>query len=166
MIGRLNHVTIAVPDLDAAARTYRDILGAEVSAPQEEPDHGVRVIFVNLPNTKIELLEPLGEDSPIVKFLARNGDGGIHHLCYEVDDIIAALRTFIISDLLIDETADFSDDDELVHSGLLDSISMVRLVTFLEDTFSIEVANKDFIPENFHCLTAIRRLLERQRVAD
>lgn len=85
---------------------------------------------------------------------------------HSIDDIIAALRTFIISDLLIDETADFSDDDELVHSGLLDSISMVRLVTFLEDTFSIEVANKDFIPENFHCLTAIRRLLERQRVAD
>ena len=90
MIGRLNHVAIAVPDLDAAVRTYRGVLGAEVSAPQDEPDHGVRVVFVTLPNTKIELLSPLGEDSPIAGFLARNPSGGIHHVCYEVSDILAA----------------------------------------------------------------------------
>ncbi len=90
MIGRLNHVAIAVPDLDAAVRTYRDTLGAEVSAPQDEPDHGVRVVFVTLPNTKIELLHPLGEASPIAGFLARNPAGGIHHVCYEVSDILAA----------------------------------------------------------------------------
>lgn len=90
MIGRLNHVAIAVPDLAAATATYRDALGAEVSAPQAEPDHGVTVVFVNLPNTKIELLEPLGASSPIAKFLEKNPDGGIHHVCYEVDDIIAA----------------------------------------------------------------------------
>ncbi|MBU1212731.1 MAG: methylmalonyl-CoA epimerase [Alphaproteobacteria bacterium] len=90
MIGRLNHVAIAVPDLDAATATYRDALGAEVSAPQAEPDHGVTVVFVMLPNTKIELLEPLGEESPIARFLEKNPNGGIHHVCYEVDDIIAA----------------------------------------------------------------------------
>jgi methylmalonyl-CoA/ethylmalonyl-CoA epimerase len=90
MIGRLNHVAIAVPDLDAAVRTYREVLGAEVSAPQDEPDHGVRVVFVTLPNTKIELLHPLGEASPIAGFLARNPAGGIHHVCYEVIDILAA----------------------------------------------------------------------------
>lgn len=90
MIGRLNHVAIAVPDLAAAAAQYRDILGAEVSAPADEPDHGVTVVFVTLPNTKIELLSPLGADSPIAKFLARNPAGGIHHVCYEVDDIHAA----------------------------------------------------------------------------
>jgi methylmalonyl-CoA/ethylmalonyl-CoA epimerase len=90
MIGRLNHVAIAVPDLDAAVRTYREVLGAEVSAPQDEPDHGVRVVFVTLPNTKIELLHPLGEASPIAGFLARNPAGGIHHVCYEVSDILAA----------------------------------------------------------------------------
>ncbi len=90
MIGRLNHVAIAVPDLAAAAAQYRGTLGAEVSAPVDEPDHGVTVVFVNLLNTKIELLEPLGADSPIAKFLARNPAGGVHHLCYEVDDIIAA----------------------------------------------------------------------------
>jgi len=90
MIGRLNHVAIAVSDLDAAVRTYRDTLGARVSAPLRLPEHGVVTIFVELPNTKIELLAPLGEDSPIAKFLARNPDGGIHHLCYEVDDILAA----------------------------------------------------------------------------
>ncbi|KUO54377.1 MAG: methylmalonyl-CoA epimerase [Alphaproteobacteria bacterium BRH_c36] len=90
MIGRLNHVAIAVPDLAAATATYRDALGAEVSAPQAEPDHGVTVVFVVLPNTKIELLEPLGKESPIAKFLEKNPNGGIHHVCYEVDDIIAA----------------------------------------------------------------------------
>src|SRR5271163_5323308 len=90
MIGRLNHVAIVVPDLAAASAVYRETLGARVSAPQAEPDHGVTVVFVELPNTKIELLEPLGDDSPIAKFLERNPDGGMHHLCYEVEDIIAA----------------------------------------------------------------------------
>jgi len=90
MIGRLNHVAIAVPNIAAAAATYRDTLGADVSAPRDQPEHGVRTVFVTLANTKIELLEPIGPDSPIAKFLARNADGGIHHLCYEVDDIIAA----------------------------------------------------------------------------
>ncbi len=90
MIGRLNHVAIAVPDLDAAAAQYRDALGANVGAPQDEPDHGVTVIFIELPNTKIELLYPLGESSPIDAFLAKNPSGGIHHVCYEVDDILAA----------------------------------------------------------------------------
>lgn len=90
MIGRLNHVAIAVPDLEAAAAQYRDTLGAVVRAPQVEPDHGVTVVFIELPNTKIELLHPLGEDSPIAAFLARNPSGGIHHICYEVDDIRAA----------------------------------------------------------------------------
>ncbi len=90
MIGRLNHVAIAVPDLDAAAAQYRDALGAEVGAPQDEPDHGVTVVFITLPNTKIELLYPLGENSPIKGFLEKNPSGGIHHVCYEVDDILAA----------------------------------------------------------------------------
>ena len=90
MIGRLNHVAIAVRDLAAAAETYRGTLGAEVSAPEALPEHGVTVVFISLPNTKIELLEPLGADSPIAKFLDRNPDGGMHHLCYEVDDILAA----------------------------------------------------------------------------
>ena len=90
MLGRLNHVAIAVPDLDTAATTYRDMLGATVSAPQALPDHGVTVVFVELPNTKIELLEPLGADSPIAKFLEKNAQGGMHHICYEVEDIIAA----------------------------------------------------------------------------
>jgi methylmalonyl-CoA/ethylmalonyl-CoA epimerase len=90
MIGRLNHVAVAVPDLAAAAARYRDTLGAQVSAPDALPEHGVTVVFVTLPNTKIELLEPLGAGSPIAKFLERNPAGGIHHLCYEVDDIIAA----------------------------------------------------------------------------
>ena len=90
MIGRLHHVAIAVPDLDAAAAQYRDTLGAVVGAPQAEPDHGVTVIFIELPNTKIELLHPLGEGSPIAGFLAKNPGGGIHHVCYEVDDILAA----------------------------------------------------------------------------
>jgi len=90
MIGRLNHVAIAVPDLEAAAEQYRTALGANVGAPQDEPDHGVTVIFITLPNTKIELLYPLDEDSPINGFLEKNPAGGIHHICYEVDDILAA----------------------------------------------------------------------------
>ena len=90
MIGRLNHVAIAVPDLAAASAVYRDTLGAKVSAPTDEPDHGVTVVFVELPNTKIELLHPLGSGSPIAKFLERNPSGGMHHVCYEVDDIMAA----------------------------------------------------------------------------
>ncbi len=90
MIGRLNHVAIAVPDLDAAVALYRDALGADVGAPRDEPEHGVRVVFISLPNTKIELLHPLGDDSPIAGFLSRNPAGGIHHICYEVADIRAA----------------------------------------------------------------------------
>lgn len=90
MIGRLNHVAIAVQDIDAAADTYKNTLGATLSAKEQQPDHGVTTIFIELPNTKIELLEPLGEDSPISKFLERNPNGGIHHICYEVEDIIAA----------------------------------------------------------------------------
>lgn len=90
MIGKLNHVAIAVPNLDVATASYRDTLGATVSEPLDVPEHGVTTVFVELPNTKIELLHPLGENSPIAKFLERNADGGIHHLCYEVDDIIAA----------------------------------------------------------------------------
>ena len=90
MIGRLNHVAIAVPDLAAAATQYRDTLGARVGDPQHEPAHGVTVVFIELPNTKIELLHPLGENSPIAGFLAKNPAGGIHHICYEVDDILAA----------------------------------------------------------------------------
>ena len=90
MIGRLNHVAIAVPDLAAASAQYRDTLGAKVGAPQDEPAHGVTVVFIDLPNTKIELLEPLGDDSPIGGFLEKNPAGGIHHVCYEVEDILAA----------------------------------------------------------------------------
>src|SRR5215467_5321900 len=90
MIGRLNHVAIAVRDIGKASKVYRETLGAEVSAAVPLPDHGVVTVFISLPNTKIELLEPLGTDSPIAKFLERNPDGGIHHVCYEVDDILAA----------------------------------------------------------------------------
>jgi len=90
MIGRLNHVAIAVPDLKKAAQVYARTLGAKVSAPVDQPAHGVTVIFVELANTKIELLHPLGANSPIAGFLERNSSGGIHHVCYEVDDIIAA----------------------------------------------------------------------------
>ena len=90
MIGRLNHVAIAVPDLTAAITIYRETLGATVSNPIPEPDHGVTVVFVELPNTKIELLHPLGERSPITAFLKKNPSGGIHHVCYEVKDIIRA----------------------------------------------------------------------------
>lgn len=90
MIGKLNHVAIVVPDLAAASRIYRDTLGATVSEPVDLPEHGVTTVFVALPNTKIELLHPLGERSPISRFLTANPTGGIHHLCYEVDDILAA----------------------------------------------------------------------------
>lgn len=90
MIGRLNHVAIAVADLDAAAAQYRDVLGAKVSSPVDLPDHGVTTVFVELPNTKIELLRPLGEGSPIQRFLERNPAGGLHHVCYEVADIHTA----------------------------------------------------------------------------
>ncbi len=90
MIGRLNHVAIAVRDLSTAVARYRDTLGANVTVPQVLPEHGVTVVFIELPNTKIELLEPLDDASPIAKFLERNPDGGIHHLCYEVDDILVA----------------------------------------------------------------------------
>ncbi len=90
MIGRLNHVAIAVKDIKAASEVYKTKLGAEVSAIVPQPDHGVSTVFITLPNTKIELLEPLGENSPIAKFLERNPEGGVHHVCYEVDDIIAA----------------------------------------------------------------------------
>jgi len=97
MIGRLNHVAIAVPDLDAAAAQYAGTLGADVAPPQDQPEHGVRVVFVTLPNTKIELLQPLGADSPIAGFLTRNPAGGIHHICYEVDDIVAARDRLVAS---------------------------------------------------------------------
>ncbi len=90
MIGRLNHVAIVVPDLAVASTTYRDTLGASVSEPVDLPDHGVTTVFVNLPNTKIELLHPLGAGSPIAKFLEKNPSGGMHHVCYEVDDIMAS----------------------------------------------------------------------------
>lgn len=90
MIGHLNHVAIVVPDLAAASRVYRDVLGAKVSAPVDMPAHGVTTVFVELPNTKIELLHPFGENSPVAKFLADHPSGGMHHVCYEVDDILAA----------------------------------------------------------------------------
>jgi len=90
MLGRINHIAIAVPDLAAAVATYRDTLGAAVSQSQPLAEHGVTVVFVELPNTKVELLEPLGENSPISAFLAKNPSGGMHHICYEVADIIAA----------------------------------------------------------------------------
>ena len=90
MIGRLNHVAIAVPDLEAASAVYRDTLGARVSEPEDLPDHGVTVVFVTLPNTSIELIAPLGPDSPLAGFLERHPAGGMHHVCYEVDDITAA----------------------------------------------------------------------------
>jgi methylmalonyl-CoA/ethylmalonyl-CoA epimerase len=90
MIGRLNHVAIAVPDLVEASRVYREALGADVGPPQALPEHGVTVVFVTLPNTKVELLAPLGDASPITAFLERNPGGGLHHVCYEVEDILAA----------------------------------------------------------------------------
>jgi methylmalonyl-CoA/ethylmalonyl-CoA epimerase len=90
MIGRLNHISIAVPDLAKAAAVYRGMLGAEVSAPVPQPEHGVTTVFITLPNTKVELIAPLGDNSPIARFLERNPDGGMHHVCYEVPDIRAA----------------------------------------------------------------------------
>ena len=90
MIGRLNHVALAVPDLDAAARRYADLLGADVSDPVELPEHGVRIVFVDCGNGKVELMEPLGDDSPIAAFLGRSPEGGMHHMCYEVADVAAA----------------------------------------------------------------------------
>ncbi len=90
MIGRVNHIALAVPDLAAATKAYSEILGAKVSAPQDLAEHGVRVVFVELPNTKVELLEPLGENSPIAAFLTKNSSGGMHHICYEVSDIAFA----------------------------------------------------------------------------
>ncbi len=97
MIGRLNHVAIAVPDLEAASAQYRDVLGADVGPPLDQAEHGVTVVFITLPNTKIELLHPLGEGSPITGFLEKNPSGGIHHVCYEVDDIGAAAETLVAS---------------------------------------------------------------------
>ena len=93
MIGRINHIAIAVPDVMAAARQWENILGAKVSAPQTLPEHGVRIVFVIAPNGKVELMEPFGEASPIASFLARNENGGIHHICYEVDDIVSATES-------------------------------------------------------------------------
>ena len=90
MIGNINHIAIAVPDLEAAAARWRNTLDADVSAPQSLPEHGVRIVFVNQPNSKAELMEPLDDSSPIAAFLARNPDGGMHHICYEVANILAA----------------------------------------------------------------------------
>ncbi len=95
MIGRLNHVAIAVPDLPAAVRLYSDVFGADVSEPVDQPEHGVTTVFVTLDNTKVELLHPLGSDSPIAKFLERSPAGGIHHVCYDVADIIAARECMV-----------------------------------------------------------------------
>ena len=106
MIGNINHIAIAVPDLETAATRWRDTLGADVSAPQSLPQHGVRIVFVIQPNSKVELMEPLGESSPIAAFLARNPDGGIHHICYEVSDIRAA------RDRLVDDGARVLGDGE------------------------------------------------------
>ena len=101
MIGKLNHVAIAVPDLNAASEQYRSVLGADVSAPLELPEHGVTTVFVNLPNTKIELLHPLGDHSPIAGFLKRNPAGGVHHLCYEVTDIDTAQSQLIAAGMRV-----------------------------------------------------------------
>jgi methylmalonyl-CoA/ethylmalonyl-CoA epimerase len=101
MIGRLNHVAIAVPDLAAGVAMYRDVLGAVVSAPQDLPEHGVTVVFVELPNTKIELLAVLGDASPIARFLASNPSGGIHHICYEVADLAAAKLHLVSKGVLV-----------------------------------------------------------------
>jgi methylmalonyl-CoA/ethylmalonyl-CoA epimerase len=95
MIGRLNHVAIAVRDIAKASRLYRETLGARVSEPQDQPEHGVTTVFITLPNTKIELIAPLGEQSPIAKFLERSPEGGIHHICYEVEDIVAACEHLV-----------------------------------------------------------------------
>jgi len=95
MLGRVNHIALAVPNLAEAAEKYRSVLGASVTAPDALPEHGVSVVFVTLANTKVELLEPLGEDSPIAAFLAKNPAGGMHHICYEVDDILAARDSLV-----------------------------------------------------------------------
>ncbi|MCP4290078.1 MAG: methylmalonyl-CoA epimerase, partial [Gammaproteobacteria bacterium] len=95
MIGNLNHVAIVVPDLEAGTAVYRDTLGAKVSAPADIPEHGVTVVFVELPNTKIELLRPFGENSPVAKFLEKNPNGGVHHICYEVEDIQVAAKKMV-----------------------------------------------------------------------
>ena len=97
MIGRINHIAIAVPDLAAATARWRDDLGAECSAAQDLPEHGVRIVFVSQPNGKVELMEPLGEDSPIAGFLVKNPDGGMHHICYEVEDLLAARDRLVSS---------------------------------------------------------------------
>ena len=91
MLGKLNHIAIATPNLDKAIRTYKDILGVKISAPLDQIEHGVKVVFIEIPNTKIELLEPLGENSPIENFLEKNKKGGIHHICFEVEDIDSAI---------------------------------------------------------------------------
>ncbi len=101
MIGQLNHIAIAVPNLTAAAKRYQSVLGADVSAPMDLPEHGVTTVFVNLPNAKIELLHPLGEQSPIASFLERNPTGGIHHLCYEVSDINKAKEQLLAAGMRI-----------------------------------------------------------------
>ena len=106
MIGNINHIAIAVPDLETAAARWRDTLGADVSGPQSLPEHGVRIVFVTQPNSKVELMEPLGKSSPIAAFLARNPDGGMHHICYEVSDIRAA------RDRLVDDGARVLGDGE------------------------------------------------------
>ena len=106
MLGRLNHVAIAVPDLEVAIVQYRDILGAEIGDIQDEPDHGVRVVFIELPNTKVELIYPLDAKSPINGFLEKNPSGGIHHLCYEVEDIVKS------RDQLIEKGARILNDGE------------------------------------------------------
>ena len=106
MIGNINHIAIAVPDLETAAARWQDTLGADVSAPQSLPEHGVRIVFVTQPDSKVELMEPLGESSPIAAFLARNPDGGMHHICYEVSDIRAA------RDRLVDDGARVLGDGE------------------------------------------------------
>ena len=106
MIGNINHIAIAVPDLETAAARWRDTLGADVSAPQSLPEHGVRIVFVTQPNSKVELMEPLGESSPIAAFLARNPEGGMHHICYEVSDIRDA------RDRLVDDGARVLGDGE------------------------------------------------------
>jgi methylmalonyl-CoA/ethylmalonyl-CoA epimerase len=106
MIGQLNHVAIAVPDILEASRIYRDVLGAEVSEPVPLPDHGVITVFVTLPNTKIELLEPLGDDSPILSYLSKNPKGGMHHICLEVEDIYAARDRMIAEGATITGTGE------------------------------------------------------------
>lgn len=106
MIGRLNHVAVVVSDLAAASARYRDVLGATVSAPQALPEHGVTVVFVDVPNTRVELLQALGDDSPLSRFLHTHADGGMHHLCFEVDDILAA------RDRLIEQGARVLGDGE------------------------------------------------------